>query len=100
MRPAELSETEFSRMNSNACAKVAGGESERFDQGLALGPPAPLNLARRKHRMPGMVITPDGKIEDSHDGVSNGLVEKSIVLPDGACAFIVESVEQSRNGIR
>jgi hypothetical protein len=41
-----------------------------------------------------MVITPNGKIEDSHDGVSKGLVEKSIVFPDGTCALIVERIEQ------
>ncbi len=95
MRPTEFPEAQFSGMDANAYPQFAAIDAQRFGELLALGTPALLYLSRSEYGTIGMTFGPDRKIEDSHDGVSNGLVKKRILLPNGVLAFIIERVEQS-----
>src|SRR5258708_5567115 len=71
MRPAEFPKTQFSAMNTNADPQFAAIDAQRSGELLALGSPAVLDLARSAYGTTGMIFTPDGEIEDSHDGVAN-----------------------------
>ena len=97
---AELAKTEFAGVDADADPQFACGQAVCLDQGLAPLAPALLNFARRKHGVPGVLLPPQGKIEDRHDGVPDRLVEEPVMFPDRICAFVVEGVEQPRNGIR
>ena len=96
-----------SKMNPNTCticelmftrvmrARKVTIDAKRPGEVFALGRPTSLDLARGAYRTIGMIFPPDGEIEDSHDGVANGLVEQPVIRPNGVRAFIVERVEQS-----
>ena len=94
MRVAELAKAEFAGVDADADPQLACGKAVCFDEGLAPVAPALLNFTRRKHRVPGVLLPPQGKIEDRHDGVPDRLVEEPVMLPDRVCAFVIECVEQ------
>ena len=57
--------------------------------------PVRLNFSRHEDGVSGVCFPLQGKIEDRHDGVADGLVEEPVVLPDRACTFVIECVEQA-----
>src|SRR4029078_7364074 len=87
-------------MDSDADSQFARSEAGRGHRGLAAVAPVLLNAARRKHGVSGMLLPLQRKVEDRHDGVADGLVEEALMLPDRARTFVIERVEQSRDGIR
>src|SRR5215470_13285699 len=102
MRPAELAEAEIATVDPDADPEFAAGA---VGDRLAIvfpvpGFPAVLDCARSQHRLPGVIVLPDRKVENSHDGIADGLVEEAVMLPDGVGALVIEGVEQSRHFIR
>src|SRR5437667_5921572 len=95
VRSAELAKTQFAGMDADADSQFTRGEAVRFDKALAPSAPVRLNFARSEDGVSGMLLPPQGKVEDRHDGVSDRLVEEPVMLPDRTCAFIVECVEQA-----
>src|SRR5215469_14434966 len=97
MRAAEFPEAEFPAVDSDAHPQFCAGKSKGFGECLTPGAPATLDCTRGEQCLSRMVFVPNGEVEDGHDGVPDGLVEKSVAFPDGAGAFVVESIQQLRN---
>ena len=100
MGMAELAKTEFAGVNADADPKFACIEAMGCNKRLAPFAPVLLNVARGAHGVPRMLVPHQGKIEDRHDGVADRLVEEPVMRPDRVRAFVVECVEQARDGIR
>src|SRR5262245_48440361 len=86
MRMAELAKAQLAGVDADADAELG---AVRFE--------ALLHLARRQHSLPDVVGMADGKVEDRHHGIADGLVQKSVVLPDRVGALVVECVEHGRH---
>src|SRR6185503_18353329 len=100
MGMAELAKTEFAGVNADADPKFACIEAIGCNKRLATFAPVLLNVARGAHSVPRMLVAHQGKIEDRHDGIADCLVEDPLMRPDRVRAFVVECVEQARDGIR
>ena len=100
MRVTELAKAEFAGMDADADTQFARSEAVRDNQSFPAVAPVLLNIARGEHGVSGVCFPLQGKIEDRHHGVADGLVEEPVVLPDRVGAFIVECVEQARDGVR
>ena len=97
---AELAKTEFAGVNADAYPKFACIEAIGCNKRLAMFAPVSLNVACGAHSVPRMLVTHQGKIKDRHDGIADCLVENPLIRPDRFRAFVVECVEQARDGIR
>src|SRR3954447_21293254 len=100
VRLAELAEAEFAGVDPDADAKLTGTQPEAAGETVTPLAPVVLNLARRNQGVPGVLVALHGKIEDGHHGVADRLVQEAVTAPDRVGAFVVEGVEQPRDGIR
>src|SRR5688572_26125516 len=100
MRPSEFPEAEFSAMDSDADPQLCAGEAELRAERLAPGVPAPMDVLCCEHRLPRVIALSDREVENGHDGIPDRLVEQPVMFPDGARAFVIEGVQQSRDGFR
>jgi hypothetical protein len=97
---SKFAEADVAAANADANAPFVLWKVKIFQELGASNTPPVLHFESGAYRLRGVIVLPDRKIEDRHDGVPNRLVEQSIVVPNRLSAFIVESIQCCAHVVR